>query len=244
MRDFAGAALLAGMVLPAAGREPWQLEPSPGRLAVSASVGTTGVGAQVTGEILPGLTARAGVTVLPLSISYTYRNAFVVNEGGTHPVGGRVAIPMEAEAEIFNGNVMLDFFPAADSWFHLTAGLLVGGERALTVRGHAERIDVAVEIGDLTIRPDVRGHLEAWIRTRRLKPYAGIGFGRTIPRRRLGFNTELGLMFQGAPTVTTDNAVLNRLADGASEIDELNRFLDRYFRVYPVLKFNLTYRLF
>jgi len=57
-------------------------------------------------------------------------------------------------------------------------------------------------------------------------------------------NAELGLMYQESPTVTSGNAVLNELTDRASEIDDLNRFLDHYFRFYPVLKFNLVYRLF
>jgi hypothetical protein len=204
-------------------------------LAVSATAGTTGTGLSVGVPVLPRLAVRAGFTALPLNVNYTYED---YGENGD-----LFSVPMKAKVEMFNGNLMLDFFPVKDSRFHLTAGLLIGSDRIITVTGHTE-YNEPIEIGDIWISPNDLGDVSAWIQTKSVKPYLGLGFGRTIPRTRIGFKFELGGVFQGTPTIKTDNATVNSGIEDSKDMNDLNRYLQDYFKVYPVLKFNLTYRIF
>jgi len=208
-------------------------------LAVSIEAGTTGIGAQVAVPLIPNLALRGGFTVFPLSVSYTYEGEYTYEEEN---LGRSFSVPMDAKIEMFNGNLMLDIFPVRDSRFHFTAGLVFGSDRIITVTGQSP-YDEPIQIGDVWIYPDQLGSVTAWIQTRNVKPYLGIGFGRTIPRSRFGYKFELGGLFQGSPKITTDNAIANGGLDHP-DVNKLNKYLDDYFQVYPVLKFNLTYRIF
>jgi hypothetical protein len=69
----------------------------------------------------------------------------------------------------------------------------------------------------------------------------GIGFGRAVPRKRLGFMFEMGAQFHKTPEVYTDYGNLGQLLD---ETD--NEFTDiiNNIKVYPVIKFRLSGRIF
>lgn len=232
------ACLLLGAVvaLPAHAQRDERREMMPfEHLAVSLTAGTTGGGLSVATPLTSNLAVRGGFTTLPVSYKYTY--------DGQGDNGDRFTVPMEAKLEMFNGNLMVDYFPAKDSRFHLTAGLVFGSDRIITVTGHTE-YNEPIEIGDVWISPDELGDVSAWVQTKSVKPYLGLGFGRTIPRTRIGFKFELGGIFQGTPTIQTDNATVNSGLEDSQDMDDLNRFLKNYFKVYPVLKFNLTYRIF
>ncbi|MDE6569487.1 MAG: hypothetical protein K2K43_02550, partial [Alistipes sp.] len=69
-------------------------------------------------------------------------------------------------------------------------------------------------------------------------PYVGLGFGRPIPRRRVGFRVELGALFHGRPKVVSDNL----LEENLNELNDVNKFL-KNFNVYPQLNFQVTVRL-
>lgn len=100
-------------------------------------------------------------------------------------------------------------------------------------------------------------------------PYAGIGFGRNLSRRRLNLTMDLGVIYTGGITLTgynymyaddpdlgvtktvihaNDLDALKGLSDGIS--DELIEKVKGYYGiaesipVTPVLRFNLVFRLF
>ena len=74
-----------------------------------------------------------------------------------------------------------------------------------------------------------------------VKPYVGIGFGRTLPESRFGFKFELGALFFGTPTIQSNR--LSSLVEVGEEVTGINRFLTR-FKVYPKLSFQINYRIF
>lgn len=205
-------------------------------LAVTLSAGTTGIGLQAATPIHRNFALRGGFSTLPGDFNYTY--------DGTGDNGDAFSVDMKAQSKMTNGNLLVDFFPRKDSRFHLSAGVIFGSARLLKVTGHTD-YDEPIEIGDVWIRPDNLGNVAAWIETNNIKPYVGLGFGRTIPRRRFGFKFELGGIFQGSPKIKTDNPIINdELLQNQSELDDVNKFLKDYFKVYPVLSFELTYRIF
>ncbi len=137
---------------------------------------------------------------------------------------------------------LADFHPFRGR-FRLSAGVLAGRHRFEVTAKDAERYDVGgrsyarAELGSLSGRASVR----------RVAPYAGIGWGNPVGKKRLGVSIDLGVLPQGAPEVS-----LSATGPASSEPgfgDQLAReTLDlrerlRAFRVYPVLSMGLTLKL-
>jgi hypothetical protein len=98
-------------------------------------------------------------------------------------------------------------------------------------------------------------------------PYAGIGFGRNLSRHRIGFSMDLGVIYSGrlglngydysreatagvqnVPIHAADLQALKEINDGsfAGIVDKIAPYYEKAesLPVTPVLKFNLTFRLF
>lgn len=101
-----------------------------------------------------------------------------------------------------------------------------------------------LRIGDYQLKPDKNGNLQAGISVNKVRPYVGIGFGRAVPRKRIGFMVELGVQFWGTPNVYIEGG------EGRKNLDEedlsgikgsdagLIKTLSK-LTIYP----NLTFRL-
>ena len=96
---------------------------------------------------------------------------------------------------------------------------------------------------------DNNGDINGGVKVKNVRPYLGLGFGRLIPKKRVGFRFELGAQFQGKPKVY--------YMDNGNEIDALDKYKDNiddgtkddiskvmdWLRVYPVLKFSIRGRI-
>jgi hypothetical protein len=86
----------------------------------------------------------------------------------------------------------------------------------------------ADEIGDLTVKIDSKG----------FAPYLGLGFGKSIPSKRLNVNFDLGSFYLPTPTATAEGTKL--LADNQELANTLTANLSDY-RWLPVLQLNINY---
>jgi|GEM_PF-476329 len=142
--------------------------------------------------------------------------------------------------DVLNGNLLFDLFPWKSFGFHLTVGLYIG-KIHFPVNGSAPQ---SFKLEDYVIKPDASGNFKATLRMGNIvKPYIGIGFGRTIPKSRLGYKLDLGIMYQGHFDITSDNM------DGKYLTGETTRILDEagipeIFRVcWPMISFSAIYRI-
>ena len=88
---------------------------------------------------------------------------------------------------------------------------------------------------------DGAGYMDAAIDIPRLRPYLGLGFGRSVPGRRVGLQLDLGAIYMGAPSLSSGNEVAY---DGdAQEVMPNGLTLDD-FKFWPVASLRLTFRLF
>ena len=88
---------------------------------------------------------------------------------------------------------------------------------------------------------DGAGYMDAAIDIPRLRPYLGLGFGRSVPGRRVGLQLDLGAIYMGAPALSSGNQVAYD-AD-AQEVMPAGFSLDD-FKFWPVASLRLTFRLF
>lgn len=78
---------------------------------------------------------------------------------------------------------------------------------------------IGAELGDyfITPDPDHHGNVEATIEVGGFRPYLGLGFGRAVPKGRIGVQFDLGVQFWGTPKVYAPAAV--KTATGAFVIE-------------------------
>lgn len=104
---------------------------------------------------------------------------------------------------------LFDIYPSKNSSFHFTAGAYIGKSKVVTVRndgpiGGLDESDYGhsgIEIGDYLIKTDLEGNASASIKVNSFKPYLGVGFGRAVPKGRVGVMCDLGVQFWGKPGV-------------------------------------------
>lgn len=193
--------------------------------AVSLNVSSVGPGLELAAPLGSHFALRAGFTTLPFSFTYDY------NKKG-------LTVEADAKVKLMNGNILADWYPSQSFPFHLTAGLYVGNT-GIDATGYSNK---PFEIAGTVIEPDEQGYVAAQLKTNVAKPYFGIGFGRSIPRSRLGFKVEAGAMYHGTPQIETDAA--GYVGDVAGEeVNKITASLTKW-KFYPVLSFQLVYRIF
>jgi hypothetical protein len=205
------------------------------KVGISLNAGTLGVGLEASTSLSFILAVRLGADGLVFhSYNYNY-------EGYAEDISHTYTVKLKAEVKLFNGHVFVDFFPFPSSFpFHLTAGVVAGASQIITVTGKPGEGEM-VEIGDIIIDPGAEGKVEASLKVNPVKPYLGIGFGRSVPRSKVGFKCELGAMYQGTPQI---KAITGKLVEGQAnkKLNDSNKFL-KDFTIYPVLKLQVIFAL-
>lgn len=221
-------------------------------LGVGVGVGTEGIGVNVATCLTPYFAVRLGVNVMPdFNIS---TSADVSGVSGTS-YGSSSKVDVKGGIKRTTVDLKADFYPAPfASSFFITAGLSFGGKDVLAVSGHSDDFKTlaslasqyGISIGDYVIPFDANGDINGGVKVNSVRPYLGLGFGRLIPKGRLGARFEFGVQFQGTPTVYyssngQDIDLEKVLAEEAD--DNISKAL-KYFKVYPCIKFSLNGRIF
>ncbi|MDH4027385.1 MAG: hypothetical protein OEU95_00960 [Nitrospirota bacterium] len=140
-------------------------------------------------------------------------------------------------------SLLLDWHPFRNS-FRLSGGAVFNGN---SISMDAKPSDT-YKLGDTEYTSADIGDVEGRIDFEDVSPYLGLGWDTSYGKeKRFGFLCELGVLFQGKPSVSlsadakggTVQAQLD--AELAKEEDDLQDALDN-FQYYPVLALGLSYR--
>lgn len=237
MRKFFVAAAAAVVSLSAAAMPPYIFD----HLGANLSLGTTGIGVELTTPITQWVTMRAGVAIMPNFSFSTEVDAEVDTPYGIKEETVNAKIGMGR----VQGDIIFNVYPAPQLMaLYVAAGAYFGGNNILTVKGHSDlaaQYGGSVNIADNTLPFNDKGDFEGGFKLNGFRPYLGIGYGRALPKGRLAFNIELGVQFEGQPKVYTKYGKLNQLSpDAESSLNDITK----YFKVYPVLSFKLAGRIF
>lgn len=211
-------------------------------LSLGVGVGSTGLDFTLAMPIGKHFAIRAGIDFMP-SITYTGGVDAVIDDPGTSsPLSARVDITGDLKRT--SGEVLFSYYPFNKSCFYLTAGAYFGGDKFLKLTGHSDELaalsDSGIIIGDYEIPVDADGNINGGLKVKNFRPYVGLGFGRIVPRRRVGFMFELGCQFHGTPDVYTEIGTLSKLPMFGD--DDFSKIVDK-LTVYPVAKFRINIRL-
>ena len=219
-------------------------------LAVGLNVGTTGIGVDVATPITKYVMLRGGVSFMPGITIKTDVDVQVddpTGMGGSYPA----RLAMEGSLKRAQGELVASVYPFPSFPFFISAGAFFGGDKLATITGHSEELknyisqgsQAGVAIGDYVLPVDKDGNVSGGLKVKAVRPYVGIGFGRIVPKKRLGFSGELGVQVHGTPEVYTDYGSLDNLMSEVDPDDDFTKIIDK-LTVYPVLKLRLTGKIF
>lgn len=226
-------------------------------VGLNAGVGTEGISVGIAAPITDYLELGFGVNLMPsikvkgdVNVDFDIPTAYA-NYG--IPTNDKVKITGDFARTTMD--VKLNVYPfGGNSKFFIAGGFSFGGEKMAKISGHSNLVQstlkdypelkpyFSAELDKYDIKFDDNGDVKGDIRVKNFRPYVGLGFGRLVPKNRVGCRFELGCQFAGKLKVYQDNKELkiNELNDAD---DDLSKVIDK-LNVYPVLKFTLTGRIF
>lgn len=220
-------------------------------LAFGVSTGTDGlVGLDVAVPIGNYVQMRTGFSIWP-SMKYSTRiktgdnNASVV----ITPDG---KVDIEGKLNRNDYKILFDFYPTKSTSFHITAGAYFGKKTFLEVYNTEQFLNTndwgtaGLQIGDYDITSDDNGNINAKVKVSRFKPYLGVGFGRAVPKKRIGVSFDMGVQFWGTPGVYardwTGQTVKLKDEDKGSDEGKVLNYVSKV-KVFPVMSLRLSGRI-
>lgn len=195
-----------------------------GQFAVSGKIGTLGLGAEVTAGIAPSINARLGIS----GFSYSY-------------AGTTDDIEYDYQLTLLSISGLVDWHPSG-SGFRISGGLVLN-QNEVTMEAEPS---ISYTIGDTTYALSDVGTLEGTIDLNDAAPYLGLGWGDAVGARRWGFAVDLGVVFQGTPSL--DLSANGSLASEPTFMEDLEREEQDLqddvdaFKYYPVIAVGVSYR--
>ena len=239
-------------------------------VGLNVGAGTEGISVGVAAPVTNFLEVEAGVNIMPsfklsgdLDVDYDSSSLPQVS-GVNYPNPATIHVDGDFSRTTFN--VKANLYPfGGGSKFFIAAGLSIGGEKIAEVTGSCDELreisqklptlemkdqfhQVVVStananLGGYKLELDENYNVQGDIRCKNVRPYLGLGFGRLVPKNRIGCRLELGCQFMGKLKVYQNgNEIdINKALEDAGE-DDLSKFV-KDLKVYPVLKFSLTGRI-
>lgn len=222
-------------------------------LAVGVSAGSVGIGVDVATPVTPYFAIRGGVSIMPGFHPTTDVDANLKYQGTEITT----TVNLKGDTKRTSGELLVNFYPFPSGVpFFVTAGASFGGSKLLKIDGHSDELaeymkaasdagivisDAGIVIGDQKIPVDKNGNVSGGFEVSKVRPYVGLGFGRVVPKKRIGVQFELGVQFHGRPDLYTSTGRLSKAA--YDEDDDFTKIMDK-LTVYPVMKLRFCGRLF
>jgi hypothetical protein len=132
---------------------------------------------------------------------------------------GSTDVIVDADIKLGRISAVFEYHPFSNA-FKISAGAAY----MLTNIGGTIMVRDSSSQGDIRVAPSEIGDIKFGLKTNPVVPYFGIGFGRAVPKGRVGFNFELGAYYITSPIVSLKGS-------GMLEPSSVNE---------PVLKENLS----
>lgn len=235
-------------------------------VGLNVGAGTEGISVGLAAPVTSFFEVEAGVNVMP-SFKLSGDLDVDVNTSSL-PQVPNVQYPPEATIHAEGSfdrttfNVKANLYPfGGGSKFFIAAGLSIGGEKIAEVNGSCDQLRVisqklptqelkeqfrqavTANLGGYKLELDENYNLQGDIRCKNVRPYLGLGFGRLVPKNRLGMRFELGCQFMGKLKVYQNDTEIdiNKALEDAGD-DDLSKFV-KDLKIYPVVKFSFTGRI-
>ena len=237
-------------------------------VGLNVGAGTEGISVGVAAPVTNFLEVEAGVNIMP-SFKLSGDLDVDVNTDDLPPVPvpnvqypSSATIHAEGSFDRTTFNVKANLYPfGGGSKFFIAAGLSIGGEKIAEVTGSCDELRkfsqslptqelknefrqaVSANLAGYNLQFDENYNVQGDIRCKKVRPYLGLGFGRLVPKNRLGMRLELGCQFMDKLKVYQNDTEIdiNKALEDAGD-DDLSKFV-KDLKIYPVVKFSFTGRI-
>lgn len=166
-------------------------------------------------------------------IRYNFFKIENYNLGELDISGNAVTAIVSGESSTLD--LLMEFLPFKSSSFKLVGGLGIINKMKFDI---LMQYDESVTLGDVVLTKEDYGNLNIGFDWESIAPYLGLGFGRAVPKRRLGFGIEVGCYYSSSPNITLDATKL--LAPTANQEDQVQETF-KTWEFIPLLQFRLAY---
>lgn len=235
-------------------------------VGINVGAGTEGISVGLAAPVTGFFELEAGVNVMP---SFKLSGDLDVDVNiSSLPQVPNVQYPHEATIHAEGSfdrttfNVKANLYPfGGGTKFFIAAGLSIGGEKIAEVTGSCDELRdfsqklptqelknefrqaVSANLAGYNLQFDENYNVQGDIRCKKVRPYLGLGFGRLVPKNRLGMRLELGCQFMDKLKVYQNDTEIdiNKALEDAGD-DDLSKFV-KDLKIYPVVKFSFTGRI-
>lgn len=194
--------------------------------ALNISFGTSGFGFGYARKISPKFNAMFAYSSIEIKDKKVDVSEFLDNED--------VAFSGDANSTIIDFGA--EYLPFQNSSFKLVFGL--GFLNNVNVNGTITYKE-GVQYGDVTIAPQDVGKVVINSKWSGVAPFLGLGFGRAVPKNKIGFGIDIGTYFAKSPEV--DLKADKLLAPTQNEQANLQEAFESLTFI-PRIQFRLTYK--
>lgn len=144
---------------------------------------------------------------------------------------------IDANVDFFNTDLLLDIHPfkASSFKFVIGAGYFINQEISMSVK-----FSETLFINDIEFTPDEVGTVGISNQWQPFAAYGGMGFGRAVPKKRIGFGIDIGTYYMGEPQ--PEIIATGMLEDTKNQEQQLADDMSEY-RWLPVFKFRISIKL-
>lgn len=223
-------------------------------LSVALRASTLGVGLQAATPITDHFKLRAGLDFFSLSPGEWSINLDDPNGVFEQAFGYTPDYSTKGKIQFVNGNVLVDYHPTKGI-FHVTGGFFLGSNKIsakgqlVDNNGNPAKLKEGVTewpyvdfdghrltMDDANLNADLRlGGI--------IKPYLGLGVGRAIAKNRVAFKFELGMIYQGNYALKQNGKTLKVVDNAIENFEDIDTY-KKWLRWWPMLNFQLSYRIF
>lgn len=223
-------------------------------LNVALRLSTMGVGLEAATPLNSYFKLRAGINYMGYKSPSFDLSLDDPDNSLTEAFGEIPDYNMKGELNFTNGHVLVDFHPVKKGIFHITAGAFIG-KNQLKANGFLADMDgnpVQLKEGQDWPYIEFDGHklelndanLDATLQLGSvIKPYFGLGLGRAISKSRVSFKFELGVIYQGDYTLKQNGKKLDIIENATENFEDIDTYT-QWLKWWPMLNFQLTYRIF
>lgn len=148
----------------------------------------------------------------------------------------------------FTGTIQQSNVEVLFEWGILNGLVRFVGGPVITIDNEIQsdfRLTEDIQINDITIpAAEVGSGDVAVTHSFKVFPYVGIGFGRSLPWRRLGVNLDVGTYYKGTTQVKLGATGLIRANEDNEDIINRNLRDEPVSSLWPVVSFRLAYRIY
>lgn len=200
------------------------------QVSTTGEMGTTGLGFHASFPLTSDMNARLGMNY----IGFNYQ-------------GSTKDLKYDLQLKANTYDVLLDWFPARESAFRLTAGVAYNGNQ-VNVNGKPDQAGNYTLSGN-TYSAATVGEVRGKMSFNKISPYLGIGWGKPDANKKgWSFSGDVGVLLQGSPKTSLNSAgctataaVCNQFSsDLAKEKSALSDEGGK-FKAYPVLRIGVNY---